>query len=230
MTANIAGLQNFKRRTLRPQVRFEATSLELHQRVTIFCWRRPIGDKVDNTCYFVRSLEVLNTNTLSITMTVPNSPALDQTFAALHSELRAVARARISRHPNHLSLQATSLVNDCYIKLRHTPDLKIANRIEFLAYASRAMRSIVIDLAREEHAVRRGGDITIMTLDTVISESLAADNRDVDAIDAALNQLAEVDTTLAELVEMRFFGGLTMEEIAEVRGVRPALAHLYDRP
>jgi RNA polymerase sigma factor (TIGR02999 family) len=147
------------------------------------------------------------------------SPVLDQTFAALHQELRAVARSRISRHSNYLSLQATSLVNDCYIKLRHTPNLHIASRVEFLAYASRAMRSIVIDLAREEHAARRGGDVTLLTLDTILAESLAQDGQDVEAVDAALNQLSEVDAQLAELVEMRFFGGLTMEEIAEIRSV-----------
>jgi RNA polymerase sigma factor (TIGR02999 family) len=145
--------------------------------------------------------------------------AFDDTFASLYQELRVIARSRVSRHGTNPTVEATALVNDCYIKLKKNPNLEVANRLEFLSYASRAMRSIIVDMAREEMAQRRGSDITVLTLDTALAESLPAHANNVEQVDQALRELEAMDAKLARMVELRFFGGLTIEEIAEIEQV-----------
>ena len=115
-------------------------------------------------------------------------------------------------------MQTTALVHDSYMKLVTGPDRHFSTRIQFLAYASRTLRSIVIDTIREERALRRGGDLNLVTLDTAVQEGVAG-TVDVEAVNAAMDDLARVDPSLARLVEMRFFGGMTAAEIAEALGI-----------
>ena len=115
-------------------------------------------------------------------------------------------------------MQTTALVHDSYMKLITGPDRHFSTRIQFLAYASRTLRSIVIDTIREERALRRGGDLNLVTLDTAVQEGVAG-TVDVEAVNAAMDDLARVDPSLARLVEMRFFGGMTAAEIAEALGI-----------
>ena len=112
------------------------------------------------------------------------------------------------------SLQATALVNEAYLRLINAKDVAWHDRAHFLAVAARVMRRILVDHARARHYQKRGGDAVRVTLDealVVASEPV----QDVVAIDEALTALAAVDARKSQVVEMRFFGGLTIEETAE---------------
>ncbi len=143
-----------------------------------------------------------------------HSAALDEAFSAWYPELKKIAHARLNRSGLGGSMQTTALVHDSYMKLASGPDRQFAGRLQFLAYASRTLRSIVIDTIREERALRRGGDMSLVTLDTAIQEGIGS-TIDVEDVNAALDDLAKIDPPLARLVEMRFFGGMTALEIAD---------------
>lgn len=143
---------------------------------------------------------------------------MDEAFSTWYPELKKIAHARLNRSGLSGSMQTTALVHDSYMKLVTGPDRHFSTRIQFLAYASRTLRSIVIDTIREERALRRGGDLNLVTLDTAVQEGVAG-TVDVEAVNAAMDDLARVDPSLARLVEMRFFGGMTAAEIAEALGI-----------
>ena len=147
-----------------------------------------------------------------------HSAALDEAFSAWYPELKKIAHARLNRSGLGGSMQTTALVHDSYMKLATGANLQFANRLQFLAYASRTLRSIVIDTIREERALRRGGNMNLVTLDTAIQEGIGA-SIDVEAVNGAMDDLAKLDPALARLVEMRFFGGMTAVEIAEALGI-----------
>lgn len=146
-----------------------------------------------------------------------DSTALDRAFAALYPELKRIAHARLRSSGLNGYMQTTALVHDSYLKLAGGPVREFPNRLHFLAYASRALRSIVVDIVREQRALRRGGDLQVVTLDTAAGEGISP-SIDVEAVSRALDDLAKLDEGLARLVEMRFFGGLTEAEIAEALG------------
>ena len=141
--------------------------------------------------------------------------ATDALFATLYRELHGFAAAQLRGESRQ---HATSLVHEAYEKLVQHGALEINDREHFFAIASRAMRQIVIDHVRARHAQRRGGGEAAASLDTTAIE-IAADGRgdDVLALDAALERLAGTDAALAQLVEMRFYGGLDLAEIALLR-------------
>lgn len=143
---------------------------------------------------------------------------LDKVFEAYYPELKKIARARLRGSGLHGHMQTTALVHDSYLKLAAGPDLSFVDRLQFFAYASRVLRSIVVDLVREQRALRRGGDADIVTLDTAAGEGIAP-SVDIEAVNDAMEDLARLDPPLARLVEMRFFGGMTEEEIAQALGV-----------
>lgn len=142
---------------------------------------------------------------------------LDALFANHYPELKRIAHARLRGSGLNGALQTTALVHDSYLKLAGSPARDYPDRLHFLAYASRALRSIVIDFVREQRALRRGGDADIVTLDTAASAGLPA-STDIETVHAALDDLAKIDEGLARLVEMRFFGGMTETEIADATG------------
>lgn len=142
---------------------------------------------------------------------------LDAIFADCYPELKRIAHARLRGSGLHGALQTTALVHDSYVKLAGSAARDYPDRLHFLAYASRALRSIVIDFVREQRALRRGGDAEVVTLDTAADEGLPP-STDIETVHVALNDLARVDEGLARLVEMRFFGGMTEAEIAEATG------------
>lgn len=147
-----------------------------------------------------------------------DNTALDKTFASLYPELKRIAHARLRGSGLQNHMQTTALVHDSYLKLASGPEREFADRLHFLAYASRALRSIVVDLVREQRALRRGGDLQLVTLDTVAGEGFPP-STDVETVSRALDDLAKLDEGLARLVEMRFFGGLTEAEIADALGM-----------
>jgi RNA polymerase sigma factor (TIGR02999 family) len=143
---------------------------------------------------------------------------LDRAFAAFYPELKKIAHARLRGSGLDGAMQTTALVHDGYLKLASRADITFGDRLQFFAYSSRVLRSIVVDLVREQRALRRGGDADIVTLDTAADEGVPA-SVDVETVNDALEDLAKLAPPLARLVEMRFFGGMTEDEIAEALGI-----------
>jgi RNA polymerase sigma factor (TIGR02999 family) len=138
--------------------------------------------------------------------------------AQAYEDLRLLAKARLRSSGPLTLLDTAGLVSDTYGRLVQQHGLQMGSRASFLAYCSRIMRSIVIDLVRERNADRRGGGAPKITLDTTLGESLAAED-DPLRVDDALEALAGVEPRLAQVVEMRYFGGYSEQEIAEALGL-----------
>jgi len=145
--------------------------------------------------------------------------AAGQAFGLLYDELRRLARARLRQHQTLTLLDTTSLVHESFIKLVGVQSVAVDDRNHFFAYASRVMRSVIVDFARAKLAERRGGDAERVVLDTELGDKLAAPENDVLRVHEALEVLAQADARLAQVVEMRYFGGMTEAEIAAALGV-----------
>jgi RNA polymerase sigma factor (TIGR02999 family) len=148
-----------------------------------------------------------------------DSEALNRIFAALYPELHGLARARLRRAQPFTLLDTTALLHESYLRLVKLGQLKVENRAHFLAYAARTMRSIVVDFARSRLAERRGGGAQELSLDTEIASGVHAPEEEIVRVHDALTDLAQVDERLVRVVEMRYFGGLTEEEIGAALGV-----------
>ncbi len=144
--------------------------------------------------------------------------ALESLWSGLYPDLKQLARARLRRSGPHTLLDTTGLVNDAYLRVTGAAALKAASPGQFLAYASRAMRSVVIDLVRERQALRHGGDMARITLSTAVIDAVAGDDEPL-RVDEALQELARVEPRLSLVVEMRYFGGFSEAEIGEALGV-----------
>ena len=146
--------------------------------------------------------------------------ALEKLVPLVYAELRRLAKRRMRlERPDH-TLQTSALINEAYLRLVDVRNVHWQNRAHFFALCARLMRRILVDYARTRHYVKRGGGVQPISLD----QSLAvAPERSPDlvAVDDALHALAEVDARKAQVVELRFFGGLTVEEAAEVLKVSP---------
>lgn len=145
--------------------------------------------------------------------------AIDQLFALLYQELRQAARRQLRRQDHGRTLDTTLIVHECYLRLRERHDLKPDDRQHFLAYAASAMRSVIVDLARRRLAEKRGGDRGPLRLNTGMAESTCANDTQLLQIHEALEELAALEPRLAKVVEMRYFGGLSEQEIADALGI-----------
>jgi len=145
--------------------------------------------------------------------------AIDEVFTLTYRELHAMAHKRLHRSNCVTSLDTTTLVHECYLRLVRVGQLQTHDRSHFLGYAARVMRSIVVDFVRQRLAKRRGGDELRVTLGTDIRDSTAVNEEQIMQVDEALQELAVLDPRLVEVVEMRYFAGFTVEQIAESRGV-----------
>jgi len=141
------------------------------------------------------------------------SGAVDRLFELLYADLRQLAHAKLRRALLPTPLDTTALVNESYLRLVRLERLSVNDSAHFMAYAARAMRSVIVDLVREAQAERRGGGLALVTLDT------AALDAAILAVHEALQSLAAVDQRLVRVVEMRYFVGLEMDEIAQALGV-----------
>ena len=147
--------------------------------------------------------------------------ALDQLLPVVYAELRRIAGRYVRREREGGTLQATALVHEAYMRLAKDTDLSFQNRAHLLGIAARAMREILVERARARGARKRGGGDIRVTLD----EAMIADGAapvDTLALHTALEKLAAIDRQQEQIVELRFFGGLTIEETAEVLAVSPA--------
>ena len=140
--------------------------------------------------------------------------SVDRLFVLLYDDLRRLARSRLRRSNGITSLNTTGLVHESYLKFLKADGINAEDRPHFLAYAATVMRSIVVDLIRNRMAEKNGGDVLRITLDTDIAESTFASEADVIRVHEALEELAKIDMRLVKVVEMRYFAGLEMQEIA----------------
>ena len=139
-------------------------------------------------------------------------------FAALYGELHRLARREVRMSSGAVTLGATTLLHEAYLSLVGGEGASIPDKARFMAYAARAMRSLVIDHVRRRQANKRGGDLHFTELDTSIAEQVAS-VEPLEAISESLDALAKVDPRLAELVDLKFFCGLTFGDIAALRGI-----------
>jgi len=140
--------------------------------------------------------------------------AVDQLFALLYAEFRQIAHARLRKTAPLTLVETTVLVNESYLRLVRTGKLAVGDRVHFLAYAARTMRSIIVDLVRERMAQRRGGGPVEVTLNTEVAGAAPAAEAEILAVSDALESLAKVDPRLVQVVELRYFAGFTEIETA----------------
>lgn len=139
----------------------------------------------------------------------------------LYRELRRMAAAYLSGERRNHTLQPTALVHEAYLRLVHQENVQWQNRQHFFGVAAQVMRRILVDHARGHQAVKRGGAVPKVSLEKAIVISKER-NAELLALDEALTRLATVDHQQARIIELRFFGGLTVEETAQALGISPA--------
>ena len=149
---------------------------------------------------------------------VPRDFGADTMFAETYRELRRLAHARLRSGGRNTVLDTTALVHETFLKLSANSAAKFPDRPRFLVYAGRVMRSVIVDLARQRATGRRGGDAVHLTL-TTHADKRTADADEIMRVHQALAELENVDSRMAAVVELRYFGGLTDAEIAEALGV-----------
>ena len=141
--------------------------------------------------------------------------ALNQLIPLVHDELRRIARGCMAGERGGHSLQATALVNEAYLRLVDVQHVDWQNRAHFLAMSARLMRRILVDIARSKSYQKRGGGAIKVTFDEALIEQ-GEPGQDLVALDDALQLLTSVDARKAKVIELRFFGGLSVEETASV--------------
>jgi RNA polymerase sigma factor (TIGR02999 family) len=149
-----------------------------------------------------------------------DSTALDRVIPLVYDELHRLAHQHMRRERAGHLLQTSALINEAYLRLREQPELNLENRTHFFGIAARLMRQILVDEARKRNSAKRGGDaiqVSLTEATNVVQEQAA----NVVALDDALKTLEGIDGRQSEIVELRFFGGLTIEETAKVLSVSP---------
>jgi RNA polymerase sigma factor (TIGR02999 family) len=150
-----------------------------------------------------------------------NREALNALIPLVYDELRRLAHNHLNRERSGHTLQSTALVNEAYMRLVRQ-DLEINNRAHFFAVSSHLMRQILVDYARRHRAAKRGDGALNLTLSEAAGLLPGKGDFDLLALDEALNQLGRLDPQQTRVVELRFFGGLSIEETAAVVGISPA--------
>lgn len=144
--------------------------------------------------------------------------AVNDLLPLVYDELRRLAGNYLRQERSDHTLQPTALVNEAYLKMVDIDRISWQNKAHFVAVAANQMRRILVDHARRRNAFKRGGEFHILTLNDEIDKA-ADETTELIELDDALTELAKMDALKAQIVEMRYFGGLTMDEVAEVLGV-----------
>jgi RNA polymerase sigma factor (TIGR02999 family) len=166
-------------------------------------------------------LDVHDVTGLLLSWRQGDAAALDRLVPLVYDELRRVARRHLrGERPGH-ALQATALVHEVYLRLVDVDRITLKSRTHFFAVAARLMRQVVVDHARRQRADKRGGGVTMMSLDDV-SPVAQPSTVDVLALDEALDALSSIDARQCHVVELRFFAGLNIDEAAEALEISPA--------
>jgi RNA polymerase sigma factor (TIGR02999 family) len=143
--------------------------------------------------------------------------AADALFSSLYSELHRLARRQLARSGGGVTIGVTTLLHEAYLDISKRDGAMFPDRARFLAYAARVMRGLIIDYARSRQAQKRGGGFEITSLEDDVGER--ADEKELVRISSALDELAAVDESLAQVVDLKFFCGFSFAEIAAMRGV-----------
>lgn len=152
-----------------------------------------------------------------------NREAGDRLFTILYVQLRRLARSGLRSRPAGSSLDTAGLIHDTYLKLTGGSPVPVESQAHFLALASKTMRQIIVDHARRKSALKRGKDVLrVSTMSAVASQGMSAE--EIVALDEALGKLDKVEPLLTRMVEMRFFGGSTLEETAQALAISTATA------
>jgi len=146
-----------------------------------------------------------------------DSSAAETLFAALYAELHRLSQRELARHGGFVTIGATTLLHEAYLDIAGRAGVSFPDRARFMGYAGRVMRGLIIDYARNRQAHKRGGQFEITSLGTAAEN--VADSRELSEIGEALDELAKVDRSLAEIVDLKFFCGLSFAEIAAMQGV-----------
>lgn len=146
-----------------------------------------------------------------------DSEAADRLFATLYEELHAIAQRSLRRGDPSLSLGTTTLLHEAYLNIAGRENLAFADRARFLAYASRAMRGLVIDYARSRRAKKRGHQFEVTLADDASPSEAMESTAELERLGQALDELVTVEPALAELVDLHFFCGFSFNEIAALR-------------
>jgi RNA polymerase sigma factor (TIGR02999 family) len=144
--------------------------------------------------------------------------ATETLFAALYADLRRLARQELSRRGGGVTLTATTLLHEAYLDISKREGATFVDRARFMAYASRVMRGLIIDYARNRRAQKRGGLFEMTSLETSAG-AIVPDAHELSAISDALDELGAMDPLLAEVVDLKFFCGFSFTEIAAMRGL-----------
>lgn len=147
--------------------------------------------------------------------------ALDRLLPMVYGELRRLAQSYLRRHRHNLSLQPTALVHEAYLKLINQEQVNWQNRAQFFGLSAKIMRDLMVDHARRVNAAKRGGDNYLLSLSEADQFGQAQD-LDLLALDEAMSELAKFKPRHCQIIELRFFGGLTIEETAEVLAISHA--------
>jgi RNA polymerase sigma factor (TIGR02999 family) len=148
-----------------------------------------------------------------------DNAARDSLFAIAYEELRRLAQARLRRFDQHTLLDTTALVHESYLRFLGAQRLRAEDRRAFFAYAAQVMRSVIVDVARQKLASKRGGDQKALTLPTQIEADEDEGEEVILKVHDALQALEQTDARLAQIVQMRYFGGYSEAEIAEAVGI-----------
>lgn len=147
-----------------------------------------------------------------------DAAARKELFQALYAELHRVAKRALRRDGGEMSIGATTLVHEAFLDFSGRDGVAFPDRERFLAYAARAMRGLIIDHARRRHAQKRGGGLDITALNTDLADNVP-DADELSRVGAVLDELAQVEPGLAEVVDLKFFCGFSFVEIAAMRSV-----------
>jgi RNA polymerase sigma factor (TIGR02999 family) len=153
-----------------------------------------------------------------------NAEVIDELLPLVYDELRRRAAAYMRRERQNHTLQPTALVHEAFMKLAGQRDGKFNDREHFYAIASQVMRRILVDHAKTRHRQKRGGSDENLPLEEALVAGAEATNIDLIALDEALNRLSKIDPEQERLVELRYFGGLSLEDAAKTLGVSRATA------
>lgn len=154
----------------------------------------------------------------------PTEPALDRLMPELYDELKKLAVAHLGGRGRAATLQPTALVHEAYLRLHKAHGLDLSNRKQFFALAGKVMRQVIVDHARAKGREKRGGDVVTVSLTSGAADVAAAPSAsvlDALALDEALTRLAALDRRQVEIVELRYFAGLEVEEVAELLALSP---------
>jgi RNA polymerase sigma factor (TIGR02999 family) len=152
-----------------------------------------------------------------LTESKPAPVSHEEMFASLYGELRRIA-ARELRRRRGVTISETTLLHEAFFKVQQRDDLQFPDQARFLAYAARAMRTLIIDYVRKRDAQKRGAGVEITSLTNAVPEE-AVDSRELERLGDAIDELAQLAPELAQLVDLKFFCGYSLIEIAAMRGV-----------